>query len=236
MTMTSKDEIYKNIDYTLIYSKANEYLATTSVIEVFPYKVKAFVEEQSDIRLCTYSKAMTKFGIDVKSFGSESAVIQEYCGAHIIFYNQDEQPYRVRFSIMHEFGHYILGHKMNLDVNDPLYGIQELEANCFAAQMVMPEQILREAGKRGKMISIDYIKKSFKVSEEAAEKRKKTLATNNYEWKKRSEKEFDDIIIFRYGAFINRIAPKRIDYIDYDYEYQRQQERDMYLDTRTRWS
>lgn len=86
------------------------------------------------------------------------------------------------------------------------------------------------------MLSIDYIKKSFEVSEEAAEKRKKTLAIHNYEWKKRSEKEFDDIIIFRYGAFINRIAPKRIDYIDYDYEYQRQQERDMYLDTRTRWS
>ena len=62
---------------------------------------------------------MTKFGICVKSFGSESAVIQEYCGAHIIFYNQDEQPYRVRFSIMHEFGHYILGQMLDL-------GIQEL--------------------------------------------------------------------------------------------------------------
>ena len=55
--MTSKDEIYKNIDYTLIYSKANEYLATTSVIEVFPYKVKAFVED-SRISDCVHTQKL----------------------------------------------------------------------------------------------------------------------------------------------------------------------------------
>ena len=70
------------------------------------------------------------------------------------------------------FAHFILGHKMNLNQSDPLYDIQELEANCFAAQLLMPEQILRECSKRHKAITVDFIINSFDVSEDAAKKRK----------------------------------------------------------------
>lgn len=116
-------------------------------------------------------------------------------GAHIIFYNQDEAPYRVRFSILHEFGHYFLGHELNLDRNDKLYGVQEVEANCFAAQVLMPEQLLRECSKRGKKLSEDFIMKSFGVSWEAARKRRNTLARTVYEWRSREESRYDDIVL-----------------------------------------
>ena len=181
-------------------------------------------------------KAFEKYGIPIKHFGSESAVIMEFCGAVIIFYNQDEVEYRIRFGIMHEFGHYVLGHKFNLKETDPLYHKQELEANCFAAQMLMPEQILRECKRRGKNISVDYIIQSFSVSEDAASKRMRTLANTIYEWKSRAEREYDDIIVFKYASMINKIAPKNFYEYDFDDEYDRQRERDSwYADSRTRW-
>jgi hypothetical protein len=120
-TMTSKKP-----DFKRVYSIANEYLAVTNCIDVFPYSLKALVKEQADVQLCSFGKAIDKYGIPIKSFGSESALIEEYCGAHIIFFNEKEDKRRVRFSIGHEFGHFVLGHKMNLDREDPIYGIQDI--------------------------------------------------------------------------------------------------------------
>ncbi len=234
--MTFNDEVYKTVDYTKVYCKANELLVSASSIDAFPFKVSSLIKEQSDIRLCKYSKAFEQYGVPITQFGSESAVITEFCGAFIIFYNQCEVEYRVRFGIMHEFGHYVLGHKYNLKESDPLYHKQELEANCFAAQILMPEQIIRECRNRGKHISIDYIMRWFAVSEEAATKRKRTLANTAYEWKSRAEREYDDIIILKYASMINKIAPKSPYVYDFDDEYKRQNERDSWFaDMRTRW-
>jgi hypothetical protein len=173
--MIFDEEVYKSVDYSKVYCKANELLISSRVIETFPFKVSALIKEQSDIRLCKYLKAYENYGISMQHFGSESAEIMEFCGAFIIFYNQDEIEYRIRFGIMHEFGHYVLGHKFNLKETNPLYHKQELEANCFAAQMLMPEQILRECKNRGQLISVDYIMQSFVVSKDAAIKRKKNI-------------------------------------------------------------
>jgi len=226
-----------DIDFAFIYSKANEILVTSSVIETFPFKVKQLIEEQSDIRLCSFRKAIQKFGIDIRVWGSESAVLQEFSGAHIIFFNQDEPKQRVRFSLMHEFAHYVLGHEMSLEHANPQYQRQEIEANFFAAQILMPEQLLRTAIKRGYSIHEDYIKNGLGVSKEAAEKRRSTLAKYDYEWRKRAEKEYDDLILWKYASTIDNIAPKRLkQYYDYDDEYGRQDERDFWLDTRSRWS
>ena len=78
----NKDKL--DVDFVMIYRKANEILATTSVIEAFPYKISQLIKEQSDIRLCKYSKALSKYGIPMEHFGSESAVLMECEGAYII--------------------------------------------------------------------------------------------------------------------------------------------------------
>lgn len=161
--MRFDSEVYTLVNYKLVYSRANEILATSSAITDFPFKAKRLIYEQSDIKLCSFYKAEKDFGLSIKAFGSESAVINNYRGAYIIFYNQDEPDYRVRFLIMHEFGHYILNHKMDLNETDKLYHKQELEANCFAAQILMPEQILRECANRGKRIMVNFIRESFGV-------------------------------------------------------------------------
>lgn len=226
-------------DFNRVYTCANEFLAVNNCIEGFPFSLKALIKEQSDVQVCSFGKAMDKYGIPIKSFGSESALLEEYCGAHIIFFNEKEEKYRMRFSLGHEFGHFVLNHKMNLDKDDPLYGIQEVEANCFSAQLLMPEQILRECTKRGYSTNNDYIKDSFGVSKLAAEKRHDTIAKNNNEWNSRSDIMYDDIILERYLPFIDRIAPKR--YIEkfnsfyFDDEFVKQQERECWLDNRSRW-
>ena len=236
--MIFDQELYKCADYKRVYSKANEYLACAPSITGFPFKAKGFIYEQSDVRLCSFKRAEAKYDVCIPMFGSESAIIQELEGNYIIFYNQDEPDYRVRFSIMHEYGHYILNHKMNIKETDKLYHIQEIEANCFAAQLLMPEQILRECVKRNKCLSIKYIMKSFDVSDEAADKRKKTLANTVYEWRSREEKEYDDIILMKYAQKLNEIAPplREYDYYDFESDYDRQRERDSWLDTRSRWN
>jgi len=235
--MTYDKDAYKCVNFKKIYSKANELLALAPSITGFPFKAKTFIYEQSDIKLCSFKKAKEKYGIHVPMFGSESAVIQVLDGAYIIFYNQNEPDYRVRFSIMHEFGHYILSHKMNLKESDRLYHTQELEANCFAAQLLMPEQLLRECQKRNKALTRDFIMNSFCVSDDAAQKRKHTLANTVAEWRSREESEFDDIILMKYTQILNVIAPKprEFSYYDYEDEYARQRERDSWLDSRTRW-
>ena len=161
----------------------------------------------------------------------------EMQGAHIIFYNQAEDPCRIRFSILHEFGHYILGHELNLKREERLYGIQEIEANCFAAQLLMPEQLLRVCLKRGKHLSDEYIMESFGVSREAAQRRRKTLAKTSYEWRTREEVEYDDIILQKYKDVLNRIAPLPRQYsYTFEDDLEREQERSYWMDTRYRWT
>lgn len=234
--MISNDRT-QGIDFSFVYVKANEILLTSSAIEVFPFKMGPFIKEQSDIRLCSYRKAKEKYGVDISAFGSDSAILQELCGACIIFYNQDEPDYRVRFSIMHEYAHYYLRHEMNLKKTDPRYQRQEIEANCFSAQILMPEQMLRAASKRGYTINVDYIMKSFGVSEDAAQRRRATLAKYDYEWRKRAEKEYDDLILMKYAKVIDNIAAQKQNrFCDFEEEYERQVERNAWLDTRSKWS
>jgi Zn-dependent peptidase ImmA (M78 family) len=67
---------------------------------------------------------------------------------------------RKRFTIAHEIGHYLIHDKLNLEVHDETSntlnwfnateqqakkGIQEWEANDFASELLMPEDIIRKA-------------------------------------------------------------------------------------------
>ncbi len=233
--MTFDTSQHAGINFRKVYRRANEILASSPAVSSFPFRAKELVREQSDIAFCSFDKAR-KCHVDIKQFGSESAVLMELDGAYIIFFNQDEVKYRIRFSIMHEYGHYELGHKMNLKREDPLYGVQEIEANCFAAQILMPEQLLRECAQRGKTLTQDFIIRSFDVSPEAAQKRINTLSKTVYEWRSRTENCYDDIILKRYAEYLNMIAPKPIQSSYYfEDDYKRELERNDWIDTRSRW-
>lgn len=81
MTTSSKPNFKK------VREKANEVLITSKLTgNCIPLKVKAFVKEITDIVIKSFSVA-ENHGIDIKTFGSDSAVLIENEGKYIIFYN-----------------------------------------------------------------------------------------------------------------------------------------------------
>ena len=127
--------------------------------------------------------------------------------------------------MIHEFGHRKNGHEFK-KMSDEIYGIAEVETNYFTAQVLMPEQILREFQRRGKRIDKYFLMRTFGVSEQAANKRVENL--NQITWERSQlEKEYDDIILNKYLSWVNSIVPNNIDYLFED-EEERQNEREQW--------
>ena len=217
---------FKKPNFSSAYTKANEILVSSSVISTFPFSPKDLVKEKSAIPCRTYAKARS-YGVDIEAFGSESAIIMELGGRRIIFYDESKPMPHVKYSILHEFGHDQNGH--DLGTTDPdTYHRYEIETNFFAAQLLMPEQVLRELATRGVKIDKRFLMEHFEVSETAAQKRIDTLAKTNTEWRSRAEKEYDDVILWKFSAFMDAICPRRVTF-DFEDEYERQRERDSWF-------
>ena len=227
--------ISKKPDFKKANMLANEVLVASSTLVDFTVNTKRIVKEWSDIKVLSF-KCAKSYGIDIEAFGSKSAVIQSKNGKYMIFYNQDEYAPRIKFSILHEFGHYYLGHELKKNNSEDKYGRLEVEANCFAAQILMPEQVINELKKRGARITVDFLKKYFGVSEEAAQKRIETMGKINYEWKSENEKIFDETILFKYKVFMDSILPKISKTTWYEDEYEMQLARDSWqLNNKSRY-
>lgn len=204
-----------------VYAKANEFLVLSRVINAFPFSTTKFIKELADISFCSFSDARKK-GIEPTNYGSDSAFLSRLNGRHIIFFNDEHVRYRIQFSLLHEFAHFILNHDYATKDGE-LYGIQEAEANYFAAQILMPEQILRELASRELCIDSNFIMDHFVVSEEAAIKRIDTLNKIRDFSRSRKEVEYDDIILMKYSSFIDEIKRP---ILTFEYEWEKQQERD----------
>lgn len=227
--------ISKKPDFKKANILANDILVASSTLIAFPFNTKKIVKEWSDIKVLSF-KCAHEYGIDIEAFGSEAAVIHCKNGRYLIFYNQEDYPPRVKFSILHEFGHYMLGHELKEYVDKEEYGQVEVEANCFAAQILMPEQVLSALRKRGAVITASFLIEHFGVSEEAAQKRLATMGKVNYDWRSSDEKMFDDAILFKYKAFMDSILPNKNMYYEFEDEFEMQCVRDSWdFDTRTRY-
>ena len=81
------------------------------------------------------------------TFGGPSGSLD--CKSNTIYYNVLEPEYRQRFTIAHELGHYLLGHKgIQLRSKDlTLYDDaekknNEMQADSFAAECLMPKKLI----------------------------------------------------------------------------------------------
>lgn len=92
--------------------------------------------------------------------------------------NRHESPERQRFTLAHEIGHFILhrydiggGIVDNVMYRSNLSSRKEMEANRFAANLIIPMERLREeVGEIGRQISDDAIvalARKFRVSQQA---------------------------------------------------------------------
>ena len=96
----------------------------------------------------------------------------------VICINRDEHPNRKRFSAAHELGHYFLhsAKALNIDKNIITFNrdansqtgevIEEVEANFFAASLLMPlGEITKSINfKKSFDFNVDFLAKEFKVS------------------------------------------------------------------------
>ena len=125
----------------------------------------------------------------------ESGAIVRENDKYVIYVNETHTPERQRFTIAHELGHYFL-HREKLQKED--HGIvdtikiasglpqlsrrdgvttkQETQANAFAAELLMPEEIFKKIYKETN--TIEEVAAHFRVSSEAAAVRAHTIFRN----------------------------------------------------------
>lgn len=200
-------------NFELALLEANKLLIKDCLIGTFPFKAKKIVKSCSSMSIQSYKKAIEKYGFNPEDLGSKSALTVYKSGKKLLLYNNEEYKPRVIWSILHELGH----DKLNHSLNPEQYSKKEVEANFFAAQILMPEQIIIELRRRGENITSKFLKETFGVSSEAAEKRLKTLNKINWDWRTEEEKFFDEYIVKKFEPFLDSIRP-RLPTIDEDYE------------------
>jgi Zn-dependent peptidase ImmA (M78 family) len=82
-----------------------------------------------------------------------SGVLMRSDGSAIIALNKSHHKVRQRFTIAHELGHFVLNHKGDMFIDQKVLNKrdgrssiaidpQEIEANAFAASLLMPEEML----------------------------------------------------------------------------------------------
>ncbi len=216
-------------DFKKSYIAAHEKLVKLPLGTTFPLKTSKIIEDFSDLELHSFCWA-EKHGFPRIYFKSESAELYEQNGRYTVFYDETKPPAHSKFSILHELFHYESNHDLNAgEKNTELYNKQEVEANFFAAEMLMPEPVIKELEKRGKKMDAKEIQKVFGTSAKAAEIRFKTLKSYPSFLRSNEEKEFDEYLVkFTFRKFIDSVCPKTRK-LDLQYEYEMQAERDRWI-------
>ncbi|MBN1331366.1 ImmA/IrrE family metallo-endopeptidase [Candidatus Dojkabacteria bacterium] len=85
----------------------------------------------------------------------------------LLVYKDSDPVVRKRFSVAHEIGHLVMGHDVkndifNIDSTDP----REIEANMFAAELLMPYDWVKQDMQKHSM-NIDGLSRKYWVSKEA---------------------------------------------------------------------
>lgn len=108
--------------------------------------------------------------------------LEKYGCSQVIVINLSDSPRQRRFTIAHELAHYLLhrreGEALYAHRETRLVNCMEREADLFAAGILMPEQLVREAlrqwnaqerGAAPLYLQVRYIADAFAVTESAAQ-------------------------------------------------------------------
>lgn len=88
-------------------------------------------------------------------------------GMTLIGYNENASVNRQKFSVAHELGHLYMGHlhgQSSIDLNSSDY--DEIEANQFAASLIMPPHLIKQSIKSG-IKDVEELARLYEVSSEA---------------------------------------------------------------------
>ncbi|BFM05760.1 ImmA/IrrE family metallo-endopeptidase [Halioxenophilus aromaticivorans] len=96
-------------------------------------------------------------------------------GVKYIKYSASESPLRQRFTVAHELGHHLLGHvKKGMKFRDTpnefrasVSSREEREANVFAAELLMPSELVMSAYLNSSIRDVEKLASAFGVSKVA---------------------------------------------------------------------
>lgn len=148
---------------------------------------ESILERYSDRDLLPVNleKIAADLGVRIKPLPSDllhlsGMYVRNDGGAPAVFYNMTDSNVRRRFTIAHELGHHVLNHGDSL--RDPAahfslsnFDTKEVAANRFAAELLMPSEIVQFLLDHEGMSSIQALASAFKVSEVAMRYRLKNL-------------------------------------------------------------
>lgn len=159
--------------------KAAHQLLQLNNVQKLPVKVKKLSKLFPNLRIKSYSWFADKTGMTIQEV-SDFANSDEGCcyykkstNKYLILYNdQVKNLGRIRWTIAHELGHFMLKHNEisnrstlgRSTLSKDEYDVFEKEANCFARELLAPPTIIIQLGK----VSISDIQYICNMSIEAA--------------------------------------------------------------------
>jgi len=165
-------------NYRKAEKAAHELLQLNNVQEL-PVKVKKLSKHFPNLRIKTYSWFADNQGITIDEV-CDFANSDEGCcyykkttDQYLILYNdQVENKGRIRWTIAHELGHFMLKHnettnkttlgRSSLSISE--YNVFEKEANCFARELLAPPTVITQLGR----ISVSDVQDICDMSIQAA--------------------------------------------------------------------
>lgn len=216
-------------DFKAAHQAANVILTRSHEIKSFPCDIISHIKEETDIKLVSYGTARRRYGLVISCLGSEDALIVEDKGRYIIFYNERAYESRKKWSIAHEMGHFYLGHNLDSkNISEELRSKQEIEANFFAAQLLMPDAVIWKLVDLYHLeINEKFLEMKFAVSAEASRKRLETLNKMFDYRNSREAVEEAETIVIKFAEFINSLKPQNYyGYSSLEDEEELQKERD----------
>lgn len=144
------------------YELLLEYQSRLPVIDVF--SLINLLPKEIKVKIYTYTDFSKKIGCTYKEFFYQYAssehgfTIPKFNeNKYIICFNEEKDKKTIRFTIAHEIGHIVLGHRQDNDITNK-------EANCFARNVLCPVQISDSFGVETEQEYVDC----FDISEPMA--------------------------------------------------------------------
>lgn len=129
------------------------------LIDKYEYQPPIPVEDLISIFGLKIREVSTELDIDAKLDANKMRIVVN---------RLQTNPFRRRFSLAHELGHFVLKHHINpWEFEDPDTGVSfvESEADEFAGSLLLPQHLLAEQIKKG--IPLHNVQNTFQVSRQA---------------------------------------------------------------------
>lgn len=136
-----------NYEENQAFMRAVEMAHQVTDIEDYPVPIKKIISENPNIQLMTFSQIAKWSDTLIKHVpmigrSNDAFLFRQGRNKYVIAYNSHMPYRRIRFSLAHEYGHYLMNHSGESiydDVNKkPIYTHEEFEADVFASCLLFP--------------------------------------------------------------------------------------------------